>query len=462
MSGMTPGWRSRRWRADGGVAVAPALPPGARVRPQSAPVPAIQPPVADTPADWRVWKGVQFDLGFLGFCLYAITIITYIAPIGDVAMATALVGTLMAGRYRAPAPLLFYAAFMTWSLVGYYTSPFPDETWVQLNKDFKLLLIVAVAMNVLTTAARVRFFTVLMLAAFGLFPVRGAILNYFLYNGAVGDRVAWNHAFSNPNDLASYLLLPLSIAAAALHTERHRVLRLGALAGCLLIPLVVFLTGSRGAMLGLLCFVAVAVLTNKHRGRLLAAGAVGLALVIAFAPKSSWDRLFSVATADAQNLNKLNDQGSARERYEIWRVARAIAEDHPIFGVGSGAYRHVHYRYVKFQVRNFGPFAGGERDPHSTYLNVAAETGVPGAVLFFGIFVSAILFARKVQKRLAPFDLARVAYLRFMLTGLAAFGVAGVFGTYTHISFGLLFAALLWCTAKVYDEGLRRATGAAR
>jgi O-antigen ligase len=209
-------------------------------------------------------------------------------------------------------------------------------------------------------------------------------------------------------------------------------------------------------MLGLLCFAFVAIATNKHRTKLIAGSAVALVMVAALAPKSSWDRLLGVASADTQNLNQMNDQGSARQRFEIWRVARAITEDHPLFGVGTGAYKQVHRLYVLRQVRKFDPFAGGERDPHSTYLSASAETGIPGAMLFFAVFVSAVAMARRTQKQIATISPQRASYLRFLTTGLVAFGVAGVFGSYTHISFGLLFAALMWCTARAYLDDATR------
>jgi O-antigen ligase len=410
-----------------------------------------------------VWKGVNFDLQFVAFCVYVVTTITFVVRIGDVAMVAAILGTLVQGKYRFPPPTVFHLLFVVWCLVGYTQSVFPEIAWLQLDKDFRIFLVGVVGMNVVNTTARARFFAMLVLAAYAAYPVRGSLFNYFVYGATEQGRVAWNMTFSNPNDLAAGIVLPFALAAAFLQNERDRYLRYAAIVGVGIIPLIIFLTGSRGAMLGLGVFaIGAFIAQKKNRAKMLGVALVASIVLAALAPKSSWDRLLSLADAtDTQNLKNVNDSGSARQRYEIWKVARAITRDNFLFGVGTGTYNWVHSRYVK-SVDNFDRFAGGTRDAHSTYLSTSAETGLPGLFFFMAVFGSAAFAAISTRRRLQHTNPHRAGHLRYLVTGLVAYGVCAFFGSYNHLSNAFLFPIIIWTTARAWREDADRQASPAR
>ncbi len=106
-------------------------------------------------------------------------ITSYRIRIGDVAMAIALVGLVMEpGGFRFPPLLLIFGVFWLWCLLG--SSPWPDVVQDELLVLGKLGLIVLALMNVLRGRKRVRVFMLFFVLIFALFPVRGALLNYFL------------------------------------------------------------------------------------------------------------------------------------------------------------------------------------------------------------------------------------------------------------------------------------------
>ncbi|MEW5918468.1 MAG: O-antigen ligase family protein, partial [Gemmatimonadota bacterium] len=263
-------------------------------------------------------------------------------------MIIALLG-LMFGkeRVRFPLPILCFAGYYFYAVLVGSGTPF----WIIVKEELPTIgrigLIFFVAMNVLTERSRLRFYLFLSLAAYGLYPVRGAIFNQFVYHAAELGRIAWNGSFANPNDLAALLIGgPLGWAAGVLFTEKHKHVRTAALAGIAFIALIVFMTQSRGGILALGFFGAWAFVRMKRRARMIPIIAAVCAIILIFAPSDVWDRLKSLGEATSSGqLKEANDQGSAEQRFEIWKVAGAIIRDHPFTGVGLGAYSYAHVRY---------------------------------------------------------------------------------------------------------------------
>ena len=73
------------------------------------------------------------------------------------------------------------------------------------------------------------------------------------------------------------------------------------------------------------------------------------------------------------------------------------------------------------------PAARGFRDTHSTYLNVAAETGIPGLILFLAMIAVVAAGAELTRRRAA--GTARARQLFALELGLLAFLMHGIFGS---------------------------------
>ena len=169
------------------------------------------------------------------------------------------------------------------------------------------------------------------------------------------------------------------------------LLQLGALLG----------NGSRGALLGLL---TAALLTSWFR--LL----VGLPLrprsdaARSAGPRRSRRRTAQVALSGlavllvlglaALLLYRLNPD-SGRGRLIAWEISANMTADHPFTGVGTGRFGAEHARYQAEIWRQpdharWTHQAMRRTQPHSEYVHVLAERGLPGAILFVLLWVSAI------------------------------------------------------------------------
>ena len=399
------------------------------------------------------FAGLHWSPAYAAFLLYVFVITTYRLNLGTIAMSVALV-TLPLERtsLRLPPLALMALAFLGWGFVGWGSSDYPVIVWDRLIEFAKICGVVLVAVNVLTTRARLRLFLLAYLAYFAFYPVRGAFFNYFLYNGTMAGRAVWNYAYANPNDLAGVCLLFVALAAGVLVSERARWIRFAAFAGIVLLPFLIILTQSRGAFVALLAFALIALKGQWRRGRVLALAA-GVAVVVFFAaPDEVWDRLGTIQKVATQQdgAASIADEGSAEQRLEIWKVARAIIADEPVTGVGLGAYAEVHSRYALRPI--FNPTAQGKRDTHSTYLKIFAETGIVGLIVFVGLVGFTLYDAERTRRRKLAIDPPGAKQLYYMELGMIGYLVAGIWGSYGELVPTYLFLSLIYAATRILKQ----------
>jgi O-antigen ligase len=404
----------------------------------------------------RLWKDVDWSISYAAFLLYLVIVITYRFSGASVVIGGGAACLLLEKKgFRIPGWLIWFAAFLLWGVVVYTKSPYRAVAWDQGVVEYaKLWLICLVAANTLTTWPRVRFFLIFFLFLYVSHPVRGVLFNMFIYGSAEQGRSAWNGMWSNPNDAAALTFFPLGVAAGLLR-DRHELVRKGALASVAVMPFMILLTQSRGAFLALGIFASMTILANLKQVRALVLIAVVAVGAVLLAPEGTFERFGNFTSAvRGGDLAQSEDQGSAEQRLAIWRIARSVINDSPIFGVGLAAYPNAHGR--KSLLSASRGTAGGMRDTHSTYLRVIAEAGYPGFVLFIVPFIVAIVAADVTRRKYAKRYPDRSTNLKYIEAGLVAYFVAGIFGSYAHT----IFIWLHLGTLTLLTEELRRTAAA--
>lgn len=398
---------------------------------------------------------VDWTFTLAGFLLYLLVITSYRLPLGEVAIVMALGGTLVQrGGIRFPVYLRWFVGFSVWALLATTQTAYPDWAIPQLIILVKLCLIVYAAANALQTGGQVRLFMVFFLGCFALFPLRGAMFNFFFYNSDMQGRAIWNLLYSNPNDLGAMALLQLSMASALLISEKKGWVRLAALAGMIALPMLILMTQSRGVFLGLLVFIAIAFAGQRRRARLALRLMVLAVILASVAPAGVWARLQTLQHAtNTTTLDQVDgEEGSARQRYEIWRVAWKIIREHPVTGVGFGAYKPTHEQYAMDP--EFNPTARGARDTHSLYFNVLAETGFLGLTLYLGMVASIFIVAERARRRCRGIFETGARQLLMLEAGLLAFLVASIFGSLPYLPHLLLHLVLIYAVSMVSMQQL--------
>jgi O-antigen ligase len=310
--------------------------------------------------------------------------------------------------------------------------------------------------NVIRNGWRARVFAIFFLACYALYPVRGTLFNYFIAGYTRFGRALWNYIYENSNDLAALTFLPLSMAIALALTEKKGWVRLAALAGCGVLPLVILLTQSRGALIALVVSMLLFFIMHSSKKRLRTfLTAVALAVfTLPFVPDSAWERFSGlIKLGDETTIREADPEGSAEARYTIWGVANTIISDNPITGVGLGAYPTAHARYAERMDITLA--AKGPRDTHSTYLNIGAEMGLVGLAIFIAMIATAYIDAEITRRRAK--HLPRSHQILALQLGLVAFLLASVFGSYSKLAFLYVQLAFLWVTTNLTKMELANA-----
>lgn len=297
------------------------------------------------------------------------------------------------------------AAFMGSLWLATRTAVFPDLATAAWTDLVKMLLGVAVTIALCTTPQRIR--TIAVTAALGLGTMAVIALVKPVWsagrlNGLGGD-------FRDSNDFALALCMALPLLLAGWRLAERKTVRVALAA---LIPPVlaaIVLTQSRGGFLALgAVLTAWAVFT---RGRIfkIALAPAAVFVFFALAPPAAVERMTTI--------KNYSHDSSARDRLSSWTVAKRIARERPMTGVGPGNFLAVYDRY-KNDFRS--PHVA-----HNTPLQILANAGIPAlaafsALLLYGVFAAAKIASRARAKR----RLARTAEERKTFEWVDALGTA--------------------------------------
>jgi O-antigen ligase len=353
-----------------------------------------------------------------------------------------------------PRPLRWAVVFFLWALVTALFAIAPETAWPVLIERLKALVIFFVVVNVLRTPQQLRFYVLLILVAFAIYPARGTLINYVTGNTLFG-RALWNKIYSNPNDLGALTLLMLgsALAIATVKTQDVRVRRAAA-AFVPVVLLIILLTQSRGVFLGLLVGFGPPLLAKlRKRSSGTKSVLAVLAVVAVLVPATSWHRLESITNL-TQTIGETHKspsstpgdtplylqvaKDSARDRFEILKTGLQIAATHPVLGVGIGGYREANARYAPLL---------GAHDAHNTYVSLAAEMGFPGLLLWLGLVGSVLAQVRRQRAYLEAGD--RMIQILWIERAVIGFLVAGFFASYAGLTMFYLFLGILWAASNV-------------
>lgn len=212
-------------------------------------------------------------------------------------------------------------------------------------------------------------------------------------------------------------------------------------------------TYSRAAIVVLVIDVIIIMLMLKrHVNPFIAVAALAVFMVLyQFLPASYQNRISTLSFVTTET--GIYEDSSFRGRSSEMLTGLAMFAEHPILGVGTANYRPNYQRYAQLVGLEF---RAEERDAHSLYVQVLAETGVLGAIAFFGLIFALLSALNKacldiensprLQSWLPWMNAIRMAIMSYLLTSfflhnayfryfwiLFAMALAGI-----HITYGLL------------------------
>jgi putative inorganic carbon (hco3(-)) transporter len=241
---------------------------------------------------------------------------------------------------------------------------------------------------------------------FGVF-IAGALLTVALGflvapTGNPADAARLEGAVGNPNQLGSYLVVAMVLSAAFINQRWPPTARAAALAAATIAAVGLFLTLSRGALLGLAAALLVAPFV-VGRGRRAAALVL---VVLTVAGTATW--YAAIAPADSVDRITHPERGGGSGREDLWRVGWRMISDRPLVGVGAGNFgvSSIHYLLRPGSTQRDKYIVVRHTVAHNIYLTVLAELGIVGLTLFVLILLiclrCALLAAREFAARRDP------------------------------------------------------------
>jgi len=179
----------------------------------------------------------------------------------------------------------------------------------------------------------------------------------------------------------------------------------------LLIMAVAFtLASSRGGLVGLCVAIVYMVLRSGQSRRSAIAIAIVLLPLLLFSPASPLQRMLHP---------NYGDFVGAEVRREFWRAGMEMIANHPFTGIGLGNFTA---QSMSKEVAGFQGIAC------NTFLEVAAELGIPGLLAYCAVFVGALLSAGKLAVAGKKVQDSFLQYAgQSMQAGLIGFGAAAFF-----------------------------------
>src|SRR2546428_2103203 len=199
-----------------------------------------------------------------------------------------------------------------------------------------------------------------------------------------GTRAAWKGIFGNPNEDAYALLILIPIAAGIASISRWHVrVALWGMIGVYL--LAIFLTFSRGGLLGL--FAVLGLMGWKQKSFAIRAGMIAVLVGGIVVGGMFWTR--------KDGFKDLKEDTTVRQRFATYEAGALMFEANPLLGVGPGCSLVAYPLYVPKDAHC------GCQDQlviHNSFLQTLSEVGFLGFIPFMVLLGAALYHARQLQK----------------------------------------------------------------
>jgi putative inorganic carbon (HCO3(-)) transporter len=287
----------------------------------------------------------------------------------------------------------FLLAFLCVMVLSIPFSYWPGESFSNTTEFLKEVTVFILIVNIASSLAALSRLTGVIIfssAVLALFAVKDYLAGRLLYSGRIEGVVGG--IFGDPNDLAVCFVTVLPLIYWRLQARpapNRRLLLLGAM---VLAVGGVIATQSRGGFLGLLAVAGLIWMRSRQKlAAVVLAAALGITVVL-ISPQGAFERFSTIA--------HYQNEENAQIRLNLWRAGLRMFADHPVLGVGAGVF----------------PIAYGKdyRDPempyntwwtaHNSVIEVMAELGLAGLVVWIGLIASGFSILRKARRRLSSAD----------------------------------------------------------
>ena len=203
---------------------------------------------------------------------------------------------------------------------------------------------------------------------------------------ALGDQSRLAGTFGNPAFLATYFLVMLFLNALIALSEEGRPLRWFWILGGVYSFLLVFLSGTRGAYVGILAgiFVSLFVMFVASRGTYRKIALIGFLCLVLFAGSfvalhGIWERMAPFLASRIYSIWEI-----PMPRLIVWQIGFDAFRARPILGWGM---ENFIYAFDQYFIPDLHTYEMSLFDrPHNKIIDLATSQGIVGLVAYLGIF----------------------------------------------------------------------------
>jgi O-antigen ligase len=309
---------------------------------------------------------------------------------------------------RPALPVAWIVAYSTWAIASLYWTASPSRTGELLaSLCIALIYMASYAMLLDNETTLKQILTVFALA--GLIVGAFSLLSFAGVGGGGEDlqEGRTQGGVGDPNFFASVQIVALPLTLALASAIERWWLQLAVYGAGLVMIASILSSLSRGGLIALVVILLIAVcmaprslLGSPRQKRVLVV--VLMIGLMAFATRPTF-RTEVVKRAESifvtsQGSGASSNAGSGRT--EIWKAARHAIDDHPIVGVGFGAFPAISRDYMNrtpgFDGEKFSPRA---IETHSAFIGTFTELGVIGFALFVSMIFATGVFLRRTARR---------------------------------------------------------------
>jgi putative inorganic carbon (HCO3(-)) transporter len=309
-------------------------------------------------------------------------------------------------------------------LVMIFSIPFsfwPSRSLNIFVDMLKIMVFTILFIHLIDTRGKLKTFFWIFLLVNGYLAL-SAIKNFLVLGQAgVASRVGGSGGFlGDANDFALALSIALPFSFYLFLSEKKRSLKLVYFLLLSLYTLGTISTASRGGFITLVFLFLYFIFKSKHKLAGIFSVLLIFLLIFFFAPKEYWQRQMTITTYQQDE--------SAMGRIGAWKAGLRMFADRPLSGVGVGVYE------VAYGIK-YGGKSGPWFSPHNAYVQVGAELGFFGILLYLGLMIFVYAQANSLIKSFREEN-----YLKWISQGLKgallAYAVGSFFlsvGLYPHL-----------------------------
>jgi len=214
----------------------------------------------------------------------------------------------------------------------------------------------------------------------------------------------------DPNYFAIMLLPFLGVTFYNIFAERNKLLKTVSLLICFLVVIALIVTFSRGGIIGFFVMLLTASYKSKKKIKAIFLLLLTILILINVMPAKVWERFEKTKIEGESGEEAI---ASTKRRFLLAKAAWQIFLNNPLIGVGVGNFYYMS--------RLYQPIRPGRA--HSTYLEIMAELGLIGIILFFIL----VFLSLRSLKKIASQNTLIGTYAKGLFIGLIGFLVAATF-----------------------------------